>query len=187
MVRSMMMQRGMPGYGGMRGMPGYGGMMGGYGSVMSMGGVYGPISPDELLTDISPAGIASRSLSIRLWSLQASTCFSAPLVTVSAAGIAAHPFPCRLTTQELVELLKMPTCFGPARRVVLDHMGNRYGRRFINHWAFVRFAREQNLDVDFTTPPKRPDPRQSVERMIRALDQSTDDKTHRSSTARSGS
>ena len=26
--------------------------------------------------------------------------------------ISAEPFPCRLTTQELVELLKMPTCYG---------------------------------------------------------------------------
>ena len=64
----------------------------------------------------------------------------------------------------------MPTCFGPARRVVLDHLGNRYGRRFINHWAFVRYAQEHNLDLDFTTPPKRPDPKKSVERMIQALD-----------------
>ena len=46
--------------------------------------------------------------------------------------------------------------FGPARRAVLDHLGNRYGRHFVNHWAFVRYAREQNLGLDFTTPPKRP-------------------------------
>ena len=26
--------------------------------------------------------------------------------------VAAEPFPCRLTPQELVELLKMPTCSG---------------------------------------------------------------------------
>jgi hypothetical protein len=87
-----------------------------------------------------------------------------------AGVLAAEPFPCRLTTQELVELLKMPTCFGPARRVVLDHLGNRYGKRFVNHWAFVRFAREQGLELDFTTPPKRPDPRESLDRMLRILD-----------------
>ena len=61
----------------------------------------------------------------------------------AAARIMAEPFPCRLTTQELVELLKMPTCFGAARRVVLDHLGNRYGRRFTNHWAFVRYVHER--------------------------------------------
>jgi hypothetical protein len=76
---------------------------------------------------------------------------------IAAVRIASEPFPCRLSTQELVELLKMPTCFGPARRVVLDHLGNRYGQRFINHWAFVRYAKEHDLDLDFTTPPKRPD------------------------------
>ena len=50
----------------------------------------------------------------------------------------------------------MPTCFGKTRQVVLKHLGNRYGRRFDNHWQFVRFAREQHLDLDFKTPPKRP-------------------------------
>jgi hypothetical protein len=80
----------------------------------------------------------------------------------AAMSIAAEPFPCRLTTQELVELLKMPTCYGGARRVVLDHLGHRYGRRFVNHWAFVRFAREQNLGLDFASPPRRPDPKGSV-------------------------
>ncbi len=73
---------------------------------------------------------------------------------------------CRLATQELVDLLKMPTCFGEDRRVVLDHLGNRYGRRFVNHWAFVRFAQEQKLGLDFTTPPKRPDPKESLKRML---------------------
>ena len=89
-----------------------------------------------------------------------------------AGALAAEPFPCRLTTQELVDLLKMPTCFGPARWVGLDHLGNRYGRRFVNHWAFVRFAQEQGLELDFTTPPKRPDPRESVECMLEILDRS---------------
>jgi hypothetical protein len=83
----------------------------------------------------------------------------------AAMRISAEPFPCRLTTQELVELLKMPTCFGQARRIVLDHLGNRYRRRFVNHWEFVRFATEQNLGLDFTTPPKRPDRDESLERM----------------------
>ncbi|MFI5457041.1 MAG: serine/threonine-protein kinase [Isosphaerales bacterium] len=76
----------------------------------------------------------------------------------AVARISAEPFPCRLTTQELVDLLKMPTFFGGPRRVVLDHLGNRYGRRFVNHWAFARFATEQKLNLDFTTPPRRPSP-----------------------------
>ncbi len=52
----------------------------------------------------------------------------------------------------------MPTCIGATGRVVLNYLGNRYGRRFANHWAFVRFAREQNLGLDFTTPPRLPEP-----------------------------
>lgn len=70
---------------------------------------------------------------------------------------AAEPWPCRFTTQELIELLKMPTCIGDTRRLILDHLGNRYRRRFDTHWDFVRYAEEQHLNLDFTTPPKRPD------------------------------
>jgi hypothetical protein len=40
--------------------------------------------------------------------------------------------------------------------LVLKHLGNRYHRVFTNHWAFVRYAKEQRLDLDFTTPPKHP-------------------------------
>jgi hypothetical protein len=69
---------------------------------------------------------------------------------------ASEPLPCRLDTQDLVELLKMPTCTRDVRRVVLDHLGNRFGRRFQTHWDFVRFAHDQRLDLDFTSPPKRP-------------------------------
>jgi len=68
------------------------------------------------------------------------------------------PQGCRLSTPQLVELLKMPTCFGDARRVILDHLERRYDRRFNTVWSFVRFAEEQELGVDFTTPPVRPDP-----------------------------
>ena len=80
------------------------------------------------------------------------------------------PLPCRLTTQELVELLKMPTCFGRSCRVVLDHLGNIHDQRFANHWSFVRFAREKRLDVDLTTPPKRPDRQETINRMLAILD-----------------
>jgi hypothetical protein len=69
---------------------------------------------------------------------------------------AAEPLPCRLPTQDLVELLKMPTCVREVRRVILDQLGNRYGRRFDTHWDFVRYAQQQRLKLDFTTPPKRP-------------------------------
>jgi hypothetical protein len=47
-------------------------------------------------------------------------------------------------------------CFGPARRVALDQLENRYKRRFRNHWAFVRHAEENGLNLDLTAPPKRP-------------------------------
>jgi hypothetical protein len=80
-----------------------------------------------------------------------------PLNALAPLIPGAEPFPCRLSTQQLVELLKMPTCVGPARRVVLDHLGNRYQRPFADVWEFVRFAEEQKLGLDFTSPPQRPE------------------------------
>ena len=64
----------------------------------------------------------------------------------------------------------MPTCSGGARRVVLDHLGNIHGRRFANHWEFVRFARERGLQLDLSTPAQRPDPQESIQRMLAILD-----------------
>ena len=63
----------------------------------------------------------------------------------------------------------MPTCFGNARRVVLDHLGDIHGRRFVNHWEVVRFAWEKGLDVDLTTPPNRPNRQESIRRMLAFL------------------
>ena len=51
----------------------------------------------------------------------------------------------------------MPTAVGEVRRVLLDRLGHRHHRRFAAHWDFVRYAQEQKLDLDFTTPPKRPE------------------------------
>jgi hypothetical protein len=68
---------------------------------------------------------------------------------------AVEPLPHRLSDQDLVELLKQPLCVGPARRAVLDQLEYRYQRKFADHWEFVRFARQKNLGLDFTSPPKR--------------------------------
>jgi len=145
---------------GNRGMMGMGMMKGGYWTKRSL---------NAILEEASPEQIARRSAIMAMGIVQGSAGLPVPSA-ITALAFAAEPFPCRLTTQELVELLKMPTCFGPARRVVLDQLGNRYGRRFVNHWAFVRFASEQGLELDFSTPPKRPHPRESVKRMLETLD-----------------
>src|SRR5262249_60055338 len=81
-----------------------------------------------------------------------------PLTALAPVLRAAEPPPCRLSTQQLVELLKMPTCISEARRIILDQLGNRYQRRFADVWEFVRFAQEHLPDIDLTTPPKRPRP-----------------------------
>jgi hypothetical protein len=69
---------------------------------------------------------------------------------------AVEPFPCRFTTQQLVDLLKMPTCVGEARAVILEQLSNRYKRPFADVWDFVEFAETQLPDIDLRSPPKRP-------------------------------
>jgi tRNA A-37 threonylcarbamoyl transferase component Bud32 len=69
---------------------------------------------------------------------------------------AAEPPPSRLSTQQLVELLKSPACVGVARRVVLDRLGDRYQRHFADLWEFVAWANAHpELNLDLTTPPQR--------------------------------
>jgi serine/threonine protein kinase len=80
-----------------------------------------------------------------------------PLLAPTALIVALEPLPCRLSTQELVDLLKYPFCVGEARRVVLEQLERRYRRTFADHWEFVRFAQQQGLGLDFTTPPRRPE------------------------------
>jgi hypothetical protein len=78
-----------------------------------------------------------------------------PVPALAAVGRALRQPTCRLSTPQLVELLKQPTCTGPSRRIVLDQLEARYRRPFADHWAFVRFARQKKLDLDLLSPPKR--------------------------------
>jgi predicted Ser/Thr protein kinase len=107
-----------------------------------------------LLNGVPPAEMRSRSASAA-----ALVAFLAgPSPTFAAFYIpVAEPPPCRLSTQQLVELLKMPPCIGEVRRVVLDRLGDRYHRHFSDAWEFVHFAKEQHLDLDFTSPLSRPE------------------------------
>jgi hypothetical protein len=106
-----------------------------------------------VLEERSPRLLRPRAAAVAALVSQA----AGPLPSLSALPAASEPLPCRLSMQDLVELLKMPTCYGEARQVVLKHLGNRYGRRFATHWEFVRFAQENKLNLDLTSPPRRPD------------------------------
>jgi serine/threonine protein kinase len=80
-----------------------------------------------------------------------------PLLAPATLVLALEPPPCRLSIQQLVDLLKHPLCVDEARRIVLEQLENRYRRHFANHWEFVRFAEQHNLGLDFTTPPQNPE------------------------------
>src|SRR5262249_38890018 len=68
---------------------------------------------------------------------------------------ALEPLPLPLPAQQLVDLLKHPLCVGEARRLVLAQLARHYQRPFADQWAFVRFAQQKKLGLDFTTPPQR--------------------------------
>jgi hypothetical protein len=69
---------------------------------------------------------------------------------------ATEPFPRRLSDQDFVDLLKRPVCVGPARRAVLDQLEYQHQRTFVDPWEFVRFAEQQKLGLDYTSPAQRP-------------------------------
>jgi hypothetical protein len=106
---------------------------------------------DALLTNASREEATRRATAAAAVGLSA----HGPLPALASLAVPDAPLPCWLSTQDLVDLLKMPTCLGTERQVILKHLGNRYGRTFADHWQFVRFAQAQHLDLDFTTPPKR--------------------------------
>jgi hypothetical protein len=78
------------------------------------------------------------------------------LAGLTALAKAAQPLPGRFTEQQLVDLLKMPTCQRPAREVIIRQLGYQCGRPFGNLWEFVDWAREHRPDLDLTSPPIRP-------------------------------
>ncbi len=79
----------------------------------------------------------------------------------SAGGLSAVALmgfqlpPCKLSDQELVDLLKHPFCVGGARRAVLDVLQERFRTPFADQWAFVKYTTEKRLPLDLTTPVKR--------------------------------
>jgi tRNA A-37 threonylcarbamoyl transferase component Bud32 len=114
-----------------------------------------PLALSALLSDDPPMKLPSRSATAA-----SAVAFPAgtghPLTGLAFLVPATEPPPRRLSTQQLVDLLKMPTCIGEARRLILDQLGNRYRRTFSDPWEFVRFAQEQEPGLDFTSPPQRP-------------------------------
>jgi hypothetical protein len=108
---------------------------------------------DAVLTDNSRPRVRRR---IEAATMTVGLAGGVPLAALPSLIAANEPLPCRLSTQDLVDLLKMPTCVGKRRQAILKQLGRRYGRDFDNHWEFVRFAHEQHLDLEFTKPPQRP-------------------------------
>jgi hypothetical protein len=108
----------------------------------------------SVATRVEPKEIASRSL----LATRTVASWLSPLPHLGHAATllqASQPLPCRFTTQQLVDLLKMPTCVGKARSIILQLLADRYKRPFADVWEFVEWAEKYEPGLDFTTPPKR--------------------------------
>ncbi len=68
---------------------------------------------------------------------------------------ASRPLSGRFTEQQLVNLLKMPTCWQEARQVIVTQLGNQCGQTFTDEWAFVAWAHDHCPDL--ASPPIRPE------------------------------
>jgi hypothetical protein len=120
-----------------------------------------PSTLSFMLSAIPPAELSSRFATVAS-AVALPTGNGHPLILLALSRPATVPLPCRLSDQQLVDLLKMPTCIGEVRRIILDHLGNRHQRRFADVWEFVRFAKENLPDIDLISPPQRPEPTASA-------------------------
>jgi hypothetical protein len=74
---------------------------------------------------------------------------------LQAVTEATQRSPGRFTPQQLTDMLKWPTCVGPAREVVLLSLGQRFGRRFADPCEFADWARQHRPDLNLGSPPER--------------------------------
>jgi hypothetical protein len=103
---------------------------------------------------IDPAAAAPRSL-LAAGAVAGWLSPSPQLGNVAMLLRAAEPLPCRFTTQQLVDLLKMPTCLGKSQTVFLELLSRRYKQSFADIWDFVAWAEKNEPGIDFKSPPKR--------------------------------
>jgi hypothetical protein len=113
-----------------------------------------PMVLAALLVDEKPGNRTSRV------QLLVATIGSAGIPPSPAAGLStlaepARPLPGRFTEQQLVDLLKMPTCRSEARELIVRELGHQCGRPFANMWDFVDWAQKNRPDLDLTWPPVR--------------------------------
>jgi tRNA A-37 threonylcarbamoyl transferase component Bud32 len=60
-----------------------------------------------------------------------------------------------LSLEQIVELLRRPTCVGPTREVLLAEMSRRTGRKFADLWQLVDYLRKHATHIDLDAPAPR--------------------------------
>jgi hypothetical protein len=106
---------------------------------------------DALLAKLDPAALPGRAGAIA-GALAGASGAPTPLAGVAALVAVARPLPGRLSEQQLVDLLKMPSCRREARAVLVRQLGNQCGQRFDSLWDFVAWAQKNRPDLDLASP-----------------------------------
>jgi hypothetical protein len=63
----------------------------------------------------------------------------------------------KLNKQQLLDLLKRPTCVGPLRDVVLRILGRLLEQNFDHVWDMVAWVQQYEPALDLLTPPQPPE------------------------------
>jgi hypothetical protein len=63
-----------------------------------------------------------------------------------------------LDPQEMVDLLKQPTCVGAAQEVILSRLGEEKNQKFATLWDLVEWVEAHDPSIDLRTPPHWPEP-----------------------------
>src|SRR5262249_17362249 len=62
----------------------------------------------------------------------------------------------RLGREGTIDLLKYPTCIGPARAALLRHLGKQLNREFRTVWELVDWLESHEPTINLSAPARRP-------------------------------
>ena len=115
------------------------------------------VAAAALIVRVEPENTSRRIRSI-VWAVGDSAALPSLFTTLTPLAEASQSLPARFSDQQLVDLLKMPTCRQPARQVIVRQLGWQCGQHFDTMWDFVDWAQKNRPDLDLTSPPVRPAP-----------------------------
>jgi hypothetical protein len=101
----------------------------------------------RLLVRFAPADVPATALAL----VRAAAIDRGPGDRSSALTLLAK----HLSLEQMVEMLRQPTCVGTAREVLLAELGRRKGRTFTDLWQLVEYLQDNARHIDLDAPAPR--------------------------------